>query len=141
MNASFDLWKLMIGRLRLLRLLGALAVLAALSFAPQVARAEGGHSHAHATTTAVTPQAVPAAHEAAAQIEQKLKTQELTEADPAAPCADHGGGDRGFCSNGSCTGCHGFVILPVPAAAPPALGSIVRIDDSLPYLGARSLSE
>lgn len=118
-------------------MLGALALFAVLSLAPHAASARAEHSHAHAASAAVvTQQAVPAAHEAAAQVEQKLKTQELTEADPAAPCADHGGADRGFCSSGSCTGCHGFVILPVPAAAPPALGSIVRIDDPLPYLGA-----
>jgi hypothetical protein len=132
----------MIGQLQLWRLLGALAVFAALSFAPQAARAHSGHSHAHAASAAaaLTQQTAPAAHEAAAQAEHKLKTQEftqeLTEADPAAPCADHGCGDRSCCSNGPCTGCHGFVVLPVPATVPPTLSSIVHLDDPLPHLGA-----
>jgi hypothetical protein len=132
----------MSGRLQLWRLLGALAVLAALSFAPQAARAHAAHSHARAAAAvAVAQQAAPAAHEAAVQVEpklktQKLKSQELTEADPAAPCADYGCGDRGCCANGPCTGCHGFVVLPVPATAPPTLSSIVRLDDPPSHLGA-----
>lgn len=128
---------IMIRRLQLWRMLGALAVLAALWLAPQAARAHPGHSHAHpAAVAAVTQQAVAGARETAVQVEQKLVTQELTEADPAAPCADLGCGDRGCCSNGPCTGCHGFVVVPVPATTPPTLSSIVRPEDPPPHLGA-----
>jgi hypothetical protein len=121
----------MIWRLQLWRLLGALAVLAALSLAPQVASAHAGHSHGHAAA-AVTQQVVPAVQDAAQaeqQTEQKAGSQELTEAEPATPAADHGCGDRGCCSSCSCTGCHSLVILPVPAPSPPKLSSIVRLDD------------
>jgi len=144
----------MLGRLQLWRLLGAMAVFAALSLAPQTASAHAGHSHAqpshaqpshaqpsHAyAAAAVTQQATPVAQDAAAQAEQQTEhiavTQALTEADPAAPCADHGCGDRGCCSNGPCTGCHGFVVLPVPTTAPPTLSSTLRLDDPPPQLGA-----
>lgn len=132
----------MIGRLHLWRLLGALAVLAVLSLAPQAASAHAGHSHARAA--AAIPHVAPVAQHAAAQIEQeaeqkndqKVFTQELTETVPATPTADHGCGDRGCCSNGPCTGCHGFVIVPVPATVPPTLSSIVRLYDPPPHLGA-----
>jgi hypothetical protein len=120
----------MIGRLQLWRLLGAMAFLAMLSLAPQAARAHAGHSHAHAAA-AVTQLAVPAA-----QAEQKVVQQELTEAVPAAPSADDTCNGRGCCSSGPCTGCHGFLIVPVPAAMPPTLSSIVRLNDPPPYLGA-----
>ena len=121
-------------RLQLWRLLGAMAVFAVLSLAPQAASAHAGHSHAQPShaQVAMTQQAVPAVQETA----QQTFAQELTEADPAAPCADLGCGDRGCCSNGPCTGCHGFVIVPVPATVPPTLSSIVRFDDPPPHLGA-----
>ena len=125
----------MIGRLQLWRMLGAMAVLAVLSLAPQAASAHAGHSHGHMAITA-TQQAAPPAHDAASQVEHGIVTQQLTEADPAAPCADHGCGDRSCCSNGPCTGCHGFVVVPVPTTVPPTLSSIVRLDDPPPHLGA-----
>jgi hypothetical protein len=117
----------MIGRLQFWRMLGAMAVLAVLSLAPQPASAHAGHSHGRAAT--VSQQAAPPVHDAASQAEHEIVTQQLTEADPAAPCADHGCGDRGCCSSGPCTGCHGFVV-------PPTLSSIVRLDDPPPHLGA-----
>jgi hypothetical protein len=124
----------MIGRLQLWRLLGAMAIFAALSLAPQAANAHAGHSHArHGAVTAA--EQAPAAPDAALQFAQNVVTQELTEADPAAPCVDHGCGDRSCCSNGPCTGCHGFVIVPVPVAAPPTMSSIVRLNDQPPHLG------
>jgi hypothetical protein len=119
----------MIGRLQLWRLLGAMAIFAALSLAPQAANAHTGHSHAHHGAAAAAEQA-PAG--------QKIVTQELTEADPAAPCVDHGCADRGCCSSGPCTGCHGFVIVPVPVTAPPVLSSLVRPDDPPAHLGAET---
>ena len=129
----------MIGRLQFWRMLGALAALAVLSLAPQAASAHAGHSHAHAAPAAAR-QAVPAVLDAAAQVEQqtehKTGSQELTEAQPATPAADHSCGDRGCCSSCSCTGCHSLVILPVPAPSPPKLSSIVRFDDPPPNLGA-----
>jgi hypothetical protein len=127
----------MIRRWQFWRILGALAVLAALSLAPQAASAHAGHSHAHHGAAAAAEPA-PAAQDAAIRVAQKYVMQELTEADPAAPCVDHGCGDRGCCSNGPCTGCHGFVIVPVPVTAPPILSSIVRPDDPPPHLGAET---
>jgi hypothetical protein len=126
----------MIWRLQLWRLLGALAVLAVLSLAPQAASAHAGHSHAYAAP-AEAQQVVPVVQDAAArdeqqaeqQTERKAGSQELTEAEPATPAADHGCGERGCCSSCSCTGCHSLVILPVPAPSPPKLSSIVRLDD------------
>jgi hypothetical protein len=124
----------MIGRLQLWRLLGAMAIFAALSLAPQAANAHAGHSHAHHGAAAAAEPA-PATPDA---VTQNAVMQELTEADPAAPapCIDHGCGDRGCCSNGPCTGCHGFLIVPVPVAAPPTISSLVRLDDPPPHLGA-----
>jgi hypothetical protein len=124
----------MIGRLQLWRLLGAMAVFAALSFAPQAANAHAGHAHAH-HGAAATAELAPDAPDVGART---IVLQELTEADPAAPapCIDHGCGDRGCCANGPCTGCHGFVIVPVPVAAPPTMSSLVRVSDQPPHLGA-----
>jgi hypothetical protein len=126
----------MIRRLQLWRMLGALAVLAVLSLAPQAASAHAGHSHAQAAAPVEQHVAAQIDQKAGQKTEQKIVTQELTEADPTAPCADHGCGDRGCCSNGPCTGCHGFVVLPLPATVPPTLSSIIRLDDPLPHLGA-----
>jgi RES domain-containing protein len=124
----------MIGRLQFWRLLGAMAIFAALSCAPQVANAHAGHSHAHHGAAAAAEPA-PAAQDAATQPAHQVVMQELTQADPVAPCVDHGCVDRGCCSNGPCTGCHSFVIVPVPVAAPPTTSSLVRLNDQPPHLG------
>jgi hypothetical protein len=124
----------MIRRLKLWRVLGAMAVLAALSLAPQAANAHAGHSHGHHSSAAIaaTQPAVPAVDAKA------VHAQELTEADPAAPSAEDACGGRVCCSSGPCTGCHGLVITPVPATVPPTQTSIVRPDDPPAHLGAET---
>lgn len=122
----------MIWRLQLWRMVGAMAVLAVLSLAPQAASAHGGHSHSqHGNMTAGMDQlAAPAARVAIPAIE------ELTEAADVAPLTTNVCDGRGCCFNGPCTGCHSFLGIAVPATTPPVISSILRPDDPLPHVGA-----
>lgn len=97
------------------RILGALAVLAALSLAPTFALAHAGHAH---KDTAASSQKVPAAKAAPAE----LRTAWVL---PAAPADDMSCGGYGCCSSGPCTGCHGLVLASVIEPIPPAAISLV----------------
>lgn len=123
----------MLARLQLWWVLAAMAVFVALSLAPQAASAHEGHSHAPHAGMALQS-SVPAAQQHDAEIVRKPVLQDLTEARPAAPCADDACNGRGCCSSGPCTGCHGFLVVPVPATLPPTLSSIVRPGDPPPHL-------
>jgi hypothetical protein len=110
-------------KLQFARILGAAAVLAAFSLAPSVASAHAGHAHARA--------AVSVTYETPAS---KVVAFEVTAA-PALPSmrSDNANcSDRGCCSNGPCTGCHGFTQVTVPLSIPPLSSSSLVIRDAPP---------
>lgn len=105
----------MMPNLSFTRILGALAVLAALSLAPSLALAHPGHAHRDAAASA---QKAPAAKAAPAE----LRTASVL---PAVPADDAGCNGYGCCASGPCTGCHGFVLTLVIDPIPPATVSLV----------------
>jgi hypothetical protein len=132
------LQRIMIWRLQLWRLLGALAVLAVLSLAPQAASAHAGHSHGHhgGAAQVVSP---PSTHDVTipdqpTQISRAEAPQELSAVGTAAPDSDETDGGQGCC----CSACHGFFAVFVPATTPPSLSSILHLRDPLAQLGAGS---
>src|SRR5688572_21579604 len=97
------------------RILGALAVLAALSLAPSVASAHAGHAHPQAAAAA-TDWTVAPVSKAVAEVTATPASSPVPS--DAASCAG-----SGCCSSGPCTGCHGFVLTPVPVPMPPVRSS------------------
>ena len=96
--------------LQFARVLGAAAVLAALSLAPSIASAHAGHAHPPAA----------AAQPADAPVSKSLHVEAAAApAMPSAPSDDVSCGGFGCCSSGPCTGCHGMVLTSMPVPMPP----------------------
>ena len=113
-------------KLHFARILGAAVVLAALWLAPSSASAHAGHVHAQP--------AVPAAHVTVAPSSKAAVPLEVTAAAelPSAPSGDADCGDRGCCSSGPCTGCHGFVLTSLPVYLPSLHSSSLAGSDADP---------
>jgi hypothetical protein len=112
--------------LQFVRILGAAAMLAALSLALSSASAHAGHVHAQP--------AGPAGHETIAPSSKAAVPLEVTAtaALPSAPSSDVDCGDRGCCSSGPCTGCHGFVLTSLPVYLPSLHSSSLARSDAAP---------
>jgi len=106
----------MSSKLQFARILGAAAVLAGLLLAPSLASAHAGHAHPRPAVSAI--------HEATAPASKALVEVKAAPASPSMPSDDDAScGDRGCCSNGPCTGCHGFVLTSVTVPTPSLLSS------------------
>jgi len=111
--------------LQFARILGAAAVLAVLSLAPSLASAHAGHAHSRA--------AMSASHDATALASKAVVEVKAAPASSSLPSHDDAScGDRGCCSNGPCTGFHGFVLTSVTVPAPSLLSSSLASREALP---------
>jgi hypothetical protein len=111
--------------LQFARILGAAAVLAALSFAPSIASAHPGHAHPQAAAQP-TPAAQPAAaaQQATAPVSKLVRTERVAAlGKPPAPSGGASCGGFGCCSSGPCTGCHGIVLTSMPVPMPPLVSA------------------
>src|SRR5262245_59619784 len=109
-------------KLQIARILGAAALLAALSFAPSAASAHAGHQHKQATAIQQTqPEAqTPAAHRAIAPADIVIDAEVTTAStSPSIPSSDVTCDGFGCCSSGPCTGCHGAVLAASSVPIPP----------------------
>jgi hypothetical protein len=119
-------------KFNVMRILGALAVVAALSLAPSFALAHAGHVHndkaAASTQKASAPAATKASQPAAKAAQTELSTAPAL---PIAPMDDTSCGGYGCCFSGPCTGCYGCALTSVIDWIPPTAVSLVR-DGSTP---------
>jgi len=106
---------------QLARILGAMAVLAAIALSPSIASAHAGHVHAQPPhqTTALSSKSTPLEVTASAS----LPSEQSDDAD----CAG-----RGCCSSGPCTGCHGFVLTSLPIYLPSLHSTSLASGDADP---------
>ncbi len=120
-----------------MRIAGIVALMAAamLAFAPSAADAHPGHSHAR-TTALAQPVADAVADPAASQ---PVKIQQVLSEFPGQPMpvsGDAGCDGNGCCTNGPCTGCHGFVLTSVLFELPPPSRALISAQDAQPPGGA-----
>jgi hypothetical protein len=101
----------------------AAGFLAALSLAPSIAAAHAGHAHSHAAMS------LPSEASASKAVIAEVKAAPAL---PSVPSDDAACGDRGCCSNGPCTGCHGFTQVAIPLTTPPLSSSSLVMGDASP---------
>jgi hypothetical protein len=110
--------------LQFARILGAAAVLAALSFAPSIASAHPGHAHPPAAVQPVPAiQSDATVQQAVVPVSKLVRAELATPAKQSAPSDGLNCSGFGCCSSGPCTGCHGLLLISLPVPVPPLVSA------------------